>query len=88
VVFGTSIDNYFIINELNRLEMKARQSIKKWTEPLTYVVLVAAFGFLSTMVTHARSEDPVQEKDLVSFTIENELEALFSQIKESKEVSL
>ena len=68
--------------------MKAGKKIKKWTEPLTYVVLVAAFGFLSTMVTHARSEDPVQENDLVSFTIENDLEAMFSTVKENKEVSL
>ena len=68
--------------------MKAWKNKKKWTEPLTYVVLVAAFGFLSTMVTHAGSEDPVQDKDLVSFTIENELEAMFSAGKDNKEVSL
>ena len=72
----------------DKLEMKAGKKIKKWTEPLTYVVLVAAFGFLSTMVTHARSEDPVQDKDMVSFTIENELEAMFSAVKDNKEVSL
>ena len=68
--------------------MIAGKSIKKWIEPLTYVVLVAAFGFLSTVVTHARSEDPVQDKDLVSFTMENELEAMFITAKENKEVSL
>ncbi len=61
--------------------MKAGKKIKNWIEPLTYVLLVAAFRFLSTMVTHARSEDPVQDKDLVSFTIENELEAMFSTSK-------
>ena len=72
----------------DKLEMKAGKKIKKWTEPLTYVVLVAAFGFFSTIVTHARSEDPVQEKDLVSFTIENELGAIFSTVKDNKEVSL
>lgn len=72
----------------NKSEMKAAKNIKKWTEPLTYVVLVAAFGFLSTMVTHARSEDAVKENDLVSFTIENELEAMFSMVKENREVSL
>ena len=74
--------------EPGKLEMKAGKKIKNWTEPLTYVVLVAAFGFLSTIVTHARSEDPVQDKDLVSFTIENELEAMFSTVKDNKEVSL
>ena len=72
----------------NKLEMKARKYIKKWTEPLTYVVLVAAFGFMTTIVTHAKSEDPAQENDLVSFTIENDIEALFSTVKENKEVSL
>ncbi len=82
-----------LINDLvsmkpNKQEMKAGKNIRKWTEPLTYVVLVAAFGFLSTMVTHARSEDPVQENDLVSFTIENDFEAMFSSVKENKEVSL
>jgi hypothetical protein len=72
----------------NKSEMIAGKSIKKWTEPLTYVVLVAAFGFLSSVVTHARSEDPVQDKDLVSFTMENELEAMFLTAKENKKVSL
>ena len=64
----------------NKQKMKVGRNIKKWTEPLTYVVLVAAFGFLTTFVTHERSEDPVQDKDLVSFTIENELETLFSSL--------
>jgi len=60
--------------------MKTKMNIKKWTEPLIYVILVAAFGFLTTVVTHTRSEKPVEENDLVSFTIENEMAA--------KEVSL
>ncbi len=82
-----------LINDLvsmkpNKQEMKAGKNIRKWTEPLTYVVLVAAFGFLTTIVTHARSDDAVQENDLVSFTIENDLEAMFSTVKENKEVSL
>jgi len=72
----------------DKLEMKARKNIKKWTEPLTYAVLVAAFGFLSTMVTHARSEEPIQDTDLVSFTIENDIEAMFGLVKDNGEVSL
>lgn len=68
--------------------MKAGKNIKKWTEPLTYVVLVAAFGFLSTMVTQTRTEEPIQDKDLVSFTIENDIEAMLGIVKNSKEVSL
>ena len=68
--------------------MKARRNIKKWTEPLTYIILVAAFGFITTVVTHARTEGPLQEKDMVSFSIEDELEAMFTAVKENKEISL
>ena len=68
--------------------MRARKNIKKWTEPLTYFILVAAFGFITSVVTHARSEEPVQQKDLVSFSIEDELETIFTTVKENKEVSL
>ncbi len=32
--------------------MKAKKNIRKWTEPLVYVVLVAAFGFITTVVNH------------------------------------
>lgn len=72
----------------NKLEMKARKNIKRWTEPLTYVVLVAAFGFIATMVTHASSDTAVQEKEMVSFALEHDLEAMFGMVKENKEVSL
>jgi len=68
--------------------MKVAKNMKKWTEPLTYIVLVAAFGFLSTVVTHARSEDTAKDKDLVSFTMENEFEAMMNMAKENKEGSL
>lgn len=74
--------------EPNNSQMKAKKSIKKWTEPLIYVVLVAAFGFLSTIATHTGSEDPVKENDLVTVSIENEFEAILSTVKENKEVSL
>ncbi len=68
--------------------MKIGKNIRKWTEPLAYVVLVAAFGLLSTMVSHTRSEKPVNENDVVSFTFENDLEVMLNKVKESKEVSL
>jgi hypothetical protein len=88
VIPGTSIDIVSVSMKPNESEMKAGKNMKKWTEPLTYVVLVAAFGFLSTEVTHSRSEDPVQDKDLVSYTMENELDAMINMVKENKEVSL
>ena len=68
--------------------MRARNRIKKWTEPLSYIVLVAAFGFLTSVVTHARSEEPVQQNDMTSFTLENDQEAVFVMVSENKEVSL
>ena len=40
------------------------------------------------MTKTGRSEDAVKENDLVSSTIENELEAMFSMVKENREVSL
>jgi hypothetical protein len=68
--------------------MKARKSIRKWTEPLIYVLLVAAFGLVTTLVSPAGNERPVKEnKDVVSYTLEDELENI-SLVTESKEISL
>ena len=68
--------------------MRARNRIKKWAEPLSYIVLVAAFGFLTSVVTHARSEEPVQQNDMTSLTLDNDQEAVFVMVSENKEVSL
>jgi hypothetical protein len=72
----------------NKSEMKAKKNIKKWTEPLKYVLLVAAFGFIFTIATHTSTQDPVQESNQVTFTIEHQLEAMFTTAKENREVSL
>ena len=57
-------------------EMKSK-SIRKWTEPLVYIVLVASFGFITTIVNHTRDVQPVFDTELVSQNLENEFEALF-----------
>ena len=62
-----------------RLEMKAKKKIRKWIEPLVYVVLVAAFGFITTVVNHTGRGDQLRDAEFVSLTLENELEALFYQ---------
>jgi hypothetical protein len=68
--------------------MKVRKSIRKWTEPLVYTLLVAAFGLVTSLVTPAKNENPVREnKNVVSYTIEDELESL-TLATESKEISL
>jgi hypothetical protein len=88
MVFGTWIDHRINVKQPNEQEMRARKTIKKWTEPLSYIVVVAAFGFLTSVVTHARSEDPVQQNDTSSFTLENDQEAMFLTVFDNKEVSL
>jgi hypothetical protein len=88
VSFGTSIDREIMSSEPMKQEMKARRSIIKWSEPLAYVLLVAVFGFITTIVTNTRHENPVREDDMVSYTIENEYETLMNLVKESKEISL
>ena len=59
--------------------MKAKKNIRKWTEPLVYIVLVAAFGFITTVVNHTGREDQLRDAEFVSLTLENEFEALFYQ---------
>lgn len=57
-------------------EMK-KKNIRKWTEPLVYIVLVASFGFITTIVNHSRDEQPVINTELVSQSLETQFEALF-----------
>ncbi|MFC2081364.1 hypothetical protein ACFLR8_04060 [Bacteroidota bacterium] len=59
--------------------MKTKNKIKKWTEPLVYVVLVAAFGFITTVVNHTGREQQLNDTEFVSLTLESELEALYYQ---------
>ena len=66
--------------------MKIRENIKKLTEPLVYVVLVAGFGFITTVVNHTNREEQLREAEFVSLTIENELETLY--YKDESGVSL
>ena len=68
----------FIINEMI-LKMKTKKNIHRLAEPLVYIVLVAAFGFITTVVNHSQQENQVTDTELVSLTFEDELEALFYQ---------
>lgn len=56
-----------------------RKNIRKWTEPLVYVVLVAAFGFITTVVNHTGREEQLRNAEFVSLTLENEFAALIYQ---------
>ena len=67
-------------------KMKTRKNIKRFTEPLVYFVLVAAFGFITTVVNHSGKEEQIKDAEFVSLSMESELEALLCQ--EERGVSL
>ena len=63
--------------------------LRKLTEPLVYVLLVAAFGFITTFVNHNRPPRLLNDPGLVSYTIEQQLDALLNDQHETyMEVSL
>ena len=59
--------------------MKTKKNISRFTEPLVYFVLVAAFGFITTVVNHSGKEEQIREAEFVTLTMESELEALLAQ---------
>lgn len=59
--------------------MKAKKQIRKITEPLVYVVLVAAFGFITTIVNHSGQEEQTRDAELVSLSVEREFAELLYQ---------
>ncbi|MFC2112419.1 hypothetical protein ACFLTA_04050 [Bacteroidota bacterium] len=59
--------------------MKTKKNIRRFTEPLVYFVLVAAFGFITTVVNHSGKEEQIREAEFVTLTMESELEALLAQ---------
>ena len=61
--------------------MKTGKNIRRITEPVVYVVLVAAFGFITTVVNHNSDQQQLRDTELVSFTLENEIEDLYYQDK-------
>ena len=64
-------------------------SIKTLMEPLVYVALVAALGFITTVVSRACNTNPVNETEIVTQTNEEQLQELFPVKSEAiKEVSL
>ncbi len=59
--------------------MKTKNNIRRFTEPLVYIVLVAAFGFITTVVNHSGKEEQLRDAEFVSLSIESEIEALLNQ---------
>ena len=65
------------------------EKLKKLTEPMVYILLVAAFGFITTFVNHNRTPQLLNDSGLVSFTLEQQMDALLNDQHETyKEVSL
>ena len=59
--------------------MKMKINIRKWTEPVVYIVVVAAFGFVTSVVNHSGQEEQLRDAEFVSLTLEHEIEALIHQ---------
>jgi len=55
--------------------MKTR-SITELAEPLAYIILVAVFGFITTVVNHTRSTTPVRDSELVILNMESQFGAM------------
>ena len=53
--------------------MKTRKNIKRFTEPLVYFVLVAAFGFITTVVNHSGKEEQIKDAEFVGNEIVHRL---------------
>jgi len=65
------------------------KNIKKLGEPLVYITLVAAFGFITSIVNHSQGQEPVSDAQLMSFSIEQQLDAMLTgKTAVSKEISL
>ena len=65
------------------------KKIKKLAEPLLYIVLVAAFGFITSVVNHSQGTEQVSDSKLMSFSLEQQMNALLTgNIELTKEISL
>ena len=59
--------------------MKMKINIRNWTEPVVYIVVVAAFGFVTSVVNHSGIEEQLWDAEFVSLTLEHDIEALIHQ---------
>ena len=65
------------------------KNIKKLGEPLGYIILVSAFGFITSVVNHSQASEPVSDTQLMSFSIEHQIDAMLTgKTAVSKEISL
>ena len=66
--------------------MIIKKEIKRIAEPVVYLVLVASFGFIATLANHSKVETQIQDPELVSLTLEYQIESVFD--KEETWISL
>jgi len=64
------------------------KTIRKITEPLAYIVLIAAFGFLTSVVNHSRSSQSDSDANLMSYSMEKQLTDMLAAVPKAKEISL
>ena len=64
-------------------------SVRTLIEPLVYVALVAALGFITTVVSHACNTSPVNDTEIVTQANEEQLQEFFTVESEAlNELSL
>ena len=65
------------------------KKIKKLAEPLLYIVLVAAFGFITSVVNHSQGTEQESDSKLMSYSMEQQIETLLTgNSVAAKEISL
>ena len=57
--------------------MKTKNNLRRFTEPMIYIILVAAFGFITTVVNHSGKEKQLRDAGFVSLTLENQIAELY-----------
>ena len=64
------------------------KTIRKITEPLAYIVLIAAFGFLTSVVNHSQSSQSDTDAAMISYSMEQQLNETLAAEPKAREISL
>ena len=51
--------------------MKTKQTLRKLAEPFAYVILVAAFGFITSVVNQAERDEKSGDPDFVTLNLKD-----------------
>jgi len=66
--------------------MKARITLRILAEPFAYLVIVAAFGIITSVASQTQGDERSGDSEFVRLNLENNIEALF--FEESNEIEI